>query len=238
MSKHYFHLLFALFIFTSCGGSANDSVSDTTQEAVENVSDMEVESPNRLLSKNEITEFCELVANTSIDSEIVDSCALLIHDQIYFPTEFDSVHRAFNFRCSPNLENPHPTLDNYNSYDGDSLMWQAATFEFSFHEFQLVATVDGIGGVISTLETSTHNSSIQWPETIPDDFYGAMLELSKGVWHENKCFILADITVFVIESKNANRFLELAELIGYEDVHVLDENYELGKTEDADVKQK
>lgn len=224
-----FLLLFTISsLLFSCNNNSELNDSEMKMGVEENAESKE--SPVHLINKEEIKEFCSIVGNTAIDSILLDSCALIIHDQIYNPAEFDSVHSAYKLWGAPNLKNPQPVLDNFNAYEGDSLKWQLVCIDANLYQFQLVGVVDGIGGVVTTLETSKHNSSIKWPASLHEDFNESMLEISKGLWHEEKILILADITVFVIEKSKAQRFIELASAIGYQDIIVFDEKFEESET--------
>lgn len=198
-------------------------LSSNKQSKVKN-NDMNKTSNSILLSKNDLKDLVDIVSQNSISTEVKDSLSTLMFDIINSPETFDSIHSAFNYQRAPNMKNPNPTMDNWNAYEGDKNMWQIAMIDYLLYEFNCIGSIDGISGVMSTLQTSVHRNLINFDilEYDIEDFESAMNALNKQLEKSNRMIVTIDLSVFIIARKDFEKFKELTTKTIFDKVQTYD----------------
>jgi hypothetical protein len=163
------------------------------------------------LSKKEIKDLVEIVSQDLLIENEKDSLVTLIIDMINYPLEFDSMHRTFNFHLAPNLKNPTPTIDNWNSYNGDKKTWEIVCIDLLLDEFRLIGHIDGFSGVVSTLQSSKHGNSINFESINFEryDFENPMKQLDSELRKSKRMIVTIDLSVLVIKIKDFERLKEI-----------------------------
>lgn len=162
-----------------------------------------------LLSKKDLRELINIVGNHTLTNEIQDSLCVLLYDQINKPTIFDSIHKNYYHTVAPNLNNPHPTLDNWKSYNGDSIIWQSVAIFEQFGDFRIVATIDGVGDVVTLIENSKIANTVKLPIMKSDIFEDNMTLLNTELMKSNRQLVSTDTFVFIINSKDLEKLKQL-----------------------------
>jgi hypothetical protein len=166
-----------------------------------------------LLSKSDLRDLVEIVSQDKVSKNVKDSVTTLMFDRIHSPQTFDSIHKAFIYHQAPNLNNPNPTIDEWNAYEGDIKMWENANIDYLLYEFGLTGNIDGFSGVVSTLQSSKHGSSIDFEKLVYDrtDFDSPMIELNKELQKSKRMVVTVDLIVFVIKQTDFEKFNEIIE---------------------------
>ncbi|MBO9672976.1 MAG: hypothetical protein J7577_06005 [Sphingobacteriaceae bacterium] len=163
-----------------------------------------------MLSKGEIKKIVRIVSQDRITEKVKDSIADLIYDRTHNPLSFDKTHKRKSTQFI-NSEEHGETIDDWWAHDGDKKSWELTNIEYFLYEFALIGTIDGFGGVLTSLESSRHWHSIRFDSSNfkRNDFLTQMKALNKEFNKTKRTLLTIDITVFVIDSAHLSEFKKI-----------------------------
>lgn len=164
-----------------------------------------------MLSKNEIKKIIQIVSQEWITEKVKDSIADLIYDRTNNPLTFDKTHKRDKSDQSINSEEQSETIEEWKAYDGDDKVWELVNIEYFLYEFALLGSIDGFGGVLTSLEGSRHWQSIKFDASnfSRNDFLVPMKALNKAFNKTKRMLLTIDVSVFVIKSSDLSEFKKI-----------------------------
>jgi len=164
-----------------------------------------------MLSKDEIKKIIQIVSQERITEQVKDSIADLIYDRTHNPLTFDKTHKRDKSDQSINSEEQSETIEEWKAYDGDDKVWELVNIEYFLYEFALLGSIDGFGGVLTSLEGSRHWRAITFDASNfkRNDFLVPMKALNKEFNKTKRMLLAIDVTVFVIESADLPEFKKM-----------------------------
>ncbi len=155
----------------------------------------------KCLDKKEIKAIVDIVAQETILEREKDSLANFIFVRTHNPLKFDEIQKNSN----------KTTISEWQAYNGDKKMWELANLDFYLYEFGLIGTIDGFGGVLTTLESSKHGKSMDLHSISygREDFELPMSKINKKLKTSERMIVTVDLSVFIIRIKDFEKFKSL-----------------------------